>query len=140
MEAMSRLFFIPVLFLISCCSSNNTLQAETWQLSSVYAYMTQTEQEASELDYTEWIEFVSDGLFLKSQTRDGETIVVEGRWTAAEQDGRTGFLVTYDEDNSFIRNCFAEPQEFFFRAQEFLIQSDFIPCDGPEYRYVRVSE
>ncbi|SMP03391.1 hypothetical protein SAMN06265375_101415 [Muriicola jejuensis] len=116
------------------------MEAEAWQLYSIYSYMTQTEQEASELNYTERIEFDSDGLFLKSQTRGGETTVVEGRWTAAEQDGRTGFLVTYDEDNAFIRNCFAEPQEFFFRAQEFLIQSDFIPCDGPEYRYVRVSE
>lgn len=136
---MPRLFLFALLLVFSCSSSNDPLQAEIWQLHSVYAYMTQTGQNASELDYTETVEFVSDGSFLKSQTREGETIVVEGRWSVAEQDGRSGFRVRYTQDNVLIRNCFAEPEEFFFRSQEFLIQSDFIPCDGPEYRYVRGS-
>ncbi len=135
---MPRILFFVFLFIVSCGSSNDPLLAETWQLSSTYAYMTQTEQQASELDFTERVEFVSDGLFLKSQTRDGETTIAEGRWITTERGGRSGFLVTYTEDNIFIRNCTPEPQEFYFRSQGLLIQSDFIPCDGPEFRYVRL--
>jgi hypothetical protein len=102
--------------------------------------MTQTEQPASEMDYTEKVEFVSNGLFLKFLTRDGETTIVEARWVTTEQDGRSGYMVTYSEDHDFVRNCFAEPQEFFYQADGTLIQSDFIPCDGPEFRYVRSSD
>ncbi len=137
---MPRILSLIALLILSCGSSNTPLQAETWQLSSVYAYMTQTEQQASELNFTERVEFVSDGLFLKFYTRDGEMTIYEGRWIETERDGRTGYLVTYEEDNVLIRSCFTEPQEFYFRSQGLLIQSDFTPCDGPEYRYVRVSD
>ncbi|MBT8279935.1 MAG: hypothetical protein KJO16_00020 [Muriicola sp.] len=137
---MPRLFFFLALLVFSCTSSNDPLQTDSWVLNSTYAYMTQTEQMASELDYTEKVEFISDGLFLKSQTREGETTIIEGRWVVSEQDGRSGFRVTYSENHSFVRNCFVEPEEFFFFSGEMLIQADFIPCDGPEYRYVRSSD
>jgi len=137
---MSRLLSLALLLTLSCGSSNDPLQADSWVLDSIYAYMTQTGQNASELDFTEKVEFVSDGLFLKSQIRDGETTVIEGRWVNTEQDGRSGFRVTYAQNHPLIRNCFVEPAEFFFLAEGMLIQSDFTPCDGPEYRYVRSSD
>ncbi|MEY8020461.1 hypothetical protein AB8P51_06515 [Muriicola sp. SD30] len=137
---MSRLLVLIFLISISCSSSNDPFESDRWVLDSTYSYMTQTEQQASEMDYTEKLEFVSNGLFLKSLTRDGDTTVVEGRWVISEEGGRSGYLVTYSEDHDFVRNCFAEPQEFFFEADGMLIQSDFTPCDGPEFRYVRSSD
>ena len=137
---MVRFIFGVLLLATSCTSSFDPLQSDIWELDSVYGYMIQVEQEASELDFSERVQFVADGLFLKFYTRDGETTIFEGRWIETERDGRTGYLVTYTEDHVLIRNCFAEPEEFYFRSQGLLIQSDFTPCDGPEYRYVRVSE
>ncbi|QBA65316.1 hypothetical protein [Muriicola soli] len=134
---MSRLLPIVLLLLFSCGSSNDPLQNDSWVLNSTYAYMTQTEQMAAELNYTEKVAFISDGLFLKSQTRDGETTTIEGRWVANEQNGNSGFRVTYAQNHPLIRNCFVEPEEFYFFSGDLLIQSDFTPCDGPEYRYVR---
>ncbi|MGB5238614.1 MAG: hypothetical protein WBM43_07755 [Flavobacteriaceae bacterium] len=125
---------------LSCSSSNDPLEIDRWQLSSTFSYMTNTELSASELSYTETVEFVSDGLFLKSQTRAGETTIAEARWEVTEIDGQSGFQVRYTENNPLIENCSGEAMEFYILQAGMLIQNNAIPCDGPEYRYIRRSE
>lgn len=137
---MPRMSILIAMLALSCSSKNDPLQAEMWELNSIYSYMSQTGQEASELNYTERVEFVANGDFLKLQIREGETTILDGRWILFEQDGRSGYRITYSEDHPFVRNCTVEPVEFYYLAQGILIQSDFTPCDGPEYRYVRVAE
>ena len=132
------LFFL--LFYTSCSVSDDLLQSDRWELSSTYGYMTQTEQDVSELPYSETVEFISDGTFLKTRFTQDESEIINGLWIPLIRDGRSGFLVTYAEDHPFIQNCTTEPQEFYFPQQDRLIQSDFIPCDGPEYRYVRAGD
>ena len=134
----ATIFFL--LFYTSCINSFDPLQSELWALSSTYGYMTQMEQDASELPYAETVEFVSDGMFLKSRTIQNETEVLAGEWTTEERDGREGYRVVYPEDHPFIQNCTMAPEEFYFIREGLLIQSDFTPCDGPEYRYARVGE
>lgn len=64
---MTRFSLFFLFLFLSCNSSFNPLDRDVWMLSSTYVYMTQTEQDAAELPYTETVEFVSDGLFLKSR-------------------------------------------------------------------------
>ncbi|MGB5645979.1 MAG: hypothetical protein WBM55_02585 [Muriicola sp.] len=132
------LFFL--LFYTSCSVTDDPLQSDRWELSSTYGYMTQTEQDVSELPYTETVEFISDGTFLKTRFTQDESEIINGRWIPLTRDGRSGFFVTYAEDHPFIQNCTTEPQEFYFPQQGRLIQNDYTPCDGPEYRYVRAGD
>ena len=132
------LFCCAVLALfLSCSSSNDPLDIDRWELSSTFSYMTNTEVPASELDFSETVEFVSDGLFLKSRTRDGETLIFEGSWEATDLNEMSVLLVRYTENNILIANCTAQPEESYFISEGRLIQNNMTPCDGPEYRYER---
>lgn len=135
MKSTKILLVALVMLGLSCSSSNDPLEIKRWELSSAFSYQTNTEIDATELSYTETVEFVSDGLFLKARTEEGETTIYEGRWIETEQDGQNGFLVLYLEDTPFVFNCFAEPEEWYMLQDGLLIQNSGIPCDGPEYRY-----
>ena len=67
----SRIFFLAFYtLLISCNSSNDPLEVDRWELISVFSYMTNTELTDAELEFTETVDFVEDGLFLKLRTID----------------------------------------------------------------------
>ena len=68
-------FSLFFLFLFhSCNSSSVPLNRNVRMLSSTYGYMTQTEQDAAELPYTETVEFVSDGLILTIESFPGPRV------------------------------------------------------------------
>ncbi len=135
--------FIIVVFLIlcgSCSSSTDPLIVDRWQLDSTFSYMTNTGGPASELEYSQQLEFVADGLFLKSRVSDSDTTIIKGQWKEATVNDKPGFLVTYTQSSPLYFNCTNALQEFFFLRDGLLIQNDGIPCDGPEYRYKKISE
>ncbi len=136
MNSAKILLVAVVLLSLSCSSSNDPLEIKRWELSSAFSYQTNSEIDVAELSYTETVEFVSDGLFLKARTEGGETTIYEGRWMEIEEQGKTGFRVLYLEDTPFVFNCFAEPEESYWLQNGLLIQNSGIPCDGPEYRYI----
>ena len=138
MKKLATVLFVLSSLVCSCSNSFDPLQVKTGRLASTFAYMTGTEASAEELGIDERIYFEEGGRFFKIRKRENETNSVEGVWQEMSRNGQTGFLVNYPENSPQVFNCFGNPEEFYFVRNGMLIEGSGTPCDGPEYRYVRL--
>ena len=136
---MSRSILVCVLgfIIFSCRSDDDNGTAEVWRLTAIYSHQLDTLEEGPDLSFQETLYFSPYGTFIKRRLAGAERFEARGRYSKEVLDGRQAYRVEYDQNGLLVFNCFGQPIEYFILESPGLVQRDGIPCDGPEYRYVR---
>ncbi len=125
------------LLFFSCGSDDGNGPAEVWRLTAIYSHQTNTLEQGPDLSFQEVLYFSPNGTFIKRRFVGAERFEARGRYTkeVRDGDGLQVYRVEYEQDSPIVFNCFGGFSESFAVKSPGLVQSDGIPCDGPEYRY-----
>jgi len=138
---MKNILFIGAVFLISVgCQSDDTLEADnslvgTWKLVELYNPWFDTIIPVTELNYTEYYDFRSDGTVKKYRSTN-ESII--GIYELIQQDDGKYIKIIYKNDRStLITSCFETES---LKILQTGLRGGAVECDGPGRIYKKAKK
>ncbi len=90
-----------------------------------------------ELPYEETYTFNADGTMTKTRADANNTTTVGGTFSVVVVDGFQNINITLENDD-IATSCVSSPQENLVVNRNQTIVNRTSPCDGPDFRYLRI--
>jgi hypothetical protein len=129
--------------LYACSSSDDINDSEpelsgTWKLIEMSGSVPNSETSGENMEWQETYRFQPDGSFIKSRTRDEETIEATGTYRWISETEERLLELEFNTENQIVCSCYQNNSETMRFQSETVFISSWFACDGPGLIYKKI--